>query len=95
MAQNLFQQGAAARVGDGDELSGIVTVSGMSSIARYFFAYVPVQMGLVAAPASPAGGALVDYGRDVWPILSNNCFYCHGQDLSGRKGRLRFDTAEG
>ena len=37
----------------------------------------------------------VDYGRDIRPILSENCFYCHGQDASHRKGKLRLDTLDG
>ncbi len=37
----------------------------------------------------------VSYGREVRPILSENCFFCHGQDPNKRKADLRFDTAAG
>ena len=37
----------------------------------------------------------VNYGRDVRPILSENCFYCHGQDANKRKAKLQFNTQEG
>jgi hypothetical protein len=37
----------------------------------------------------------VDYTHEVRPILSENCFYCHGQDATKRKAKLRLDTKEG
>ena len=37
----------------------------------------------------------VSFTRDVLPILSNNCFACHGPDDKQRMARLRFDTREG
>jgi hypothetical protein len=45
--------------------------------------------------ASRLSAADVDFARDVQPILSDNCFHCHGPDAGKRKGGLRFDTKEG
>ena len=52
----------------------------------------PLLAALLAA--LPAFGAKVDYNEDVRPILSENCFYCHGPDGNKRKAKLRLDVRE-
>ena len=37
----------------------------------------------------------ISFNRDVRPILSANCFSCHGPDKKARKAKLRLDTRDG
>lgn len=37
----------------------------------------------------------VQYTRDIRPLLSDNCFACHGPDPDSRKAKLRLDTKDG
>jgi mono/diheme cytochrome c family protein len=52
----------------------------------------------VAKTKMPAGSSVVlahiDYDRDVRPILSENCFKCHGFDPNQRQAGLRLDREE-
>src|SRR5215471_11347949 len=44
-------------------------------------------------PAARAGDKL-EYNRDVRPILSDNCFQCHGPDSAARQAGLRLDLRD-
>jgi hypothetical protein len=57
---------------------------------------IPVSIFVWAAVGLPKLRAdnAVNFSRDVLPILSDNCFYCHGPDENRRKGHLRLDVRE-
>jgi hypothetical protein len=54
--------------------------------------YCSVLFALILESCLPCVHAdEVQFNRDIRPILSDNCFACHGPDASGRKADLRLD----
>src|SRR5579884_2376235 len=56
----------------------------LAAVLAVFAAAVPLS----AAEVAPKP---VDYSREVQPILTANCYACHGPDASQRKAKLRLD----
>jgi len=53
---------------------------------------LPVLLGALMAACLHAEN--LSFNRDIRPILSDNCFYCHGPDKDNRKADLRLDVRE-
>jgi hypothetical protein len=48
----------------------------------------------VTAPCRAPAADPVRFNRDIRPVLSENCFLCHGPDKNRRKAKLRLDVRE-
>ncbi len=49
----------------------------------------------IGLAAAVPGRAEVDFNRDIRPLLSDNCYACHGPDSGKRKAGLRLDIHAG
>ena len=63
----------------------------LSSCARRVAAVLAV---LLFAPALPRAAQEINFARDIQPILSDNCYHCHGPDAEARKADLRLDMLD-
>ena len=55
---------------------------------------MPRALALLLASLSGLAAEDIRFNRDIRPILSENCFYCHGQDPKHREAGLRLDVRE-
>jgi len=75
--------------------------SSFSSHSRFQhtgFAVLVVLLATMFLPVAHSNddrAGQINFNRDIRPILSENCYACHGPDAQNRKGELRLDTKAG
>jgi len=61
---------------------------------RFLFGIIIGVLELSGLRVAGAGVEAPDFTSDVRPLLSRNCFKCHGPDDAARKSKLRLDLRE-
>ena len=58
------------------------------------FARRPILLSLALGPLIAGAEERISYNRQIRPLLSDQCFACHGPDANKRKSKLRLDVRE-
>ena len=64
------------------------------SMRLRFAAVMALLAASTGAHAAASGSGKVDFNRDIRPILSDNCYKCHGPDAKQAKAGLRLDLPD-
>jgi hypothetical protein len=62
--------------------------------ARALGAWLCLTGGFLSWAGDSPAAARIDFNRDIRPILSENCYACHGPDKAKRKAGLRLDLKD-
>ncbi len=83
-------------------LASCAAASRLPASAIAAFALTLAAGSMLRAEENPHGDvfknrpvpAVVDFNRDVRPVLSEKCYHCHGADEGSRKAKLRLDVRD-
>jgi hypothetical protein len=78
-------------------VSNVCVLTALTQIPNFLLKFRPIVHFLTLTLGCFPHGvpAEVDFNREVLPLLSDNCFKCHGPDENAREAELRLDIKEG
>jgi mono/diheme cytochrome c family protein len=96
LASSLRQRPERRRVERIKDFSIILSMTKTMRIATLPATWLSLFFSVVWIELFPleAASSSIDFSRDVQPILSDNCYACHGPDSAKRKAGLRLDDPE-
>ncbi len=73
-----------------------MTIPSIQSVNRPILrSFLLLAGASLSLPSSAQIEEKLSFNTDIRPILSDNCYHCHGQDANKREADLRLDNLEG